>query len=125
MAARENRDPYWASVIRDWRASGISRKEFCRQRGIADRALNNWLYKSPYRERMARLLAIPAPGDGDKETPRFVPVSVIAATPATGPRTGSPGIEIVLENRLRIAVSPGFDPETLRRVVAVLKARPC
>ena len=125
MAARQNRDQNWASVIRDWRASGISQKEFCRQRGIADRALNNWLYKSPYRERMARLLAIPAPGDADKETPRFVPVSVIATTPATAPHTGSPAIEIVLENGLPIAVSPGFDQETLRRVVAVLEARPC
>ena len=125
MAERENRDQYWASVIRDWRASGVSQKEFCRQRGIADRALNNWLYKSPYRERVARLLASPTQGDGDKETPRFVPVSLITAPPAAGPHIGSPAIEIVLESGPRIAVSPGFDHETLRRVAAVLEGRPC
>ena len=125
MAARENRDQYWAGVIRDWRASGTSQKEFCRRRGIADRALNNWLYKSPYRERMARLLAIPAQGDADTKTPRFVPLSVIDTTPATRPHAGPPAIEIVLESGPRVAVSPGFDRETLRQVVAVLEGRPC
>jgi hypothetical protein len=34
-------------------------------------------------------------------------------------------IEVVLKSGPRIAVTPGFDAETLRRVVAALEPRPC
>ena len=56
MAELGSRDEYWADLVMEWKASGLSQKEFCRQHGISDRALNNWLYKSPYRERVARIL---------------------------------------------------------------------
>jgi hypothetical protein len=35
------------------------------------------------------------------------------------------GVEIVLGPGRRIVITPGFDSETLRRVVAVLEDRPC
>ncbi len=85
----------------------------------------NWLYKSPYRERAARVLAARAQVNGHEETPRFVPVSVVAATGVTEERAVSATIEVVLAGGARIAVAPGFDGETLRRVVAALEARSC
>lgn len=99
MAELESRDEHWASVISEWRASGLSQVEFCRRRGITDRALNNWLYKSPYRERAARVLAARARGNGHEETPRFVPVSVGAATDVAEERTVSAAIEVVLARK--------------------------
>jgi transcriptional regulator with XRE-family HTH domain len=126
MAEQTSRDEYWAGVIRDWRASGFTQKEFCRRLGIAERALNNWLYKSPYRERIARLLAAQAQMPNREEADRFIPVSVVAETGVDKVKADFAAIEVVLgENGPRIAVRPGFDGETLRRVVAALGARPC
>ena len=76
MAEHGTRDEQWADVVSQWRASGLSQKEFCRRRDISDRALNNWLYKSPYRERVARILAARSQDKIDAETPRFLPVAV-------------------------------------------------
>ena len=125
MARHGSRDEHWADVVSQWRASGLSQKEFCRRRDISDRALNNWLYKSPYRERVARILAARSQDKIDAETPRFLPVAVLGATRDTDSRAACATIEVVLKSGSRIAVTPGFDAETLRRVVAVLEARPC
>ena len=125
MAEHGSRDEQWADVVSQWRASGLSQKEFCRRRDISDRALNNWLYKSPYRERVARILAARSQGKPDAETPRFLPVAVLGATRKTDSHDACATIEVVLKSGSRIAVTPGFDAETLRRVVAVLEARTC
>ena len=125
MAEHGSRDEHWADVVSEWRASGLSQKEFCQRRGISDRALNNWLYKSPYRERVARILTARSQEDLVTEPPRFVPVAVLGATMAIYSQAAAAAIEIVLPNGPRIAVAPGFDAETLRRVVAALEARPC
>ena len=125
MAEHGSRDEQWADVVSQWRASGLSQKEFCRRRDISDRALNNWLYKSPYRERVARILAARSQDKLDAETPRFLPVVVLKATPETDSPASCATIEVVLPSGPRIAVMPGFDAETLRRVVAVLEARTC
>ena len=125
MAEHGSRDEHWADVVTQWRASGLSQKEFCQRRGISDRALNNWLYKSPYRERVARILAARSQGDLATETPRFLPVAVLGTTEAPPSQAACAPIEVVLPSGPRIAVTPGFDAETLRRVVAALEARSC
>jgi hypothetical protein len=120
MAKPGSRDEQWADLVSQWRASGLPQKEFCHRRGISDRALNNWLYKSPYRERVARILDARSQADRPSEAPRFLPVSVLAAIGATDAPTVRAAIEVVLPSGPRIAVTPGFDAETLRRVVAAL-----
>ena len=125
MAEHGSRDEHWADVVSQWRASGLSQKEFCQRRDISDRALNNWLYKSPYRERVARILAARSQTKLDAEAPRFLPVAVLSAPTDTDSHPGCATIEVVLPSGPRIAVMPGFDAETLRRVVAVLEARTC
>jgi lambda repressor-like predicted transcriptional regulator len=125
MAEQQERDERWADVVSTWRASGLSQREFCLRRGISDRALNNWLYKSPYRERVAQILAARSQGDLQVERPRFLPVSVVAATGDAEAKSTAAPIEIVLASGLRIAVTPGFDAETLRRVVSVLESSLC
>jgi hypothetical protein len=125
MAEHGSRDEYWADVVSQWRASGLTQKEFCRRRDISDRALNNWLYKSPYRERVARILAARSQAKPDVETSRFLPVAVLGATTETGSHDACATIEVVLKSGSRIAVTPGFDAETLRRVVAALEPPTC
>ena len=127
MAELGSRDEYWADLVMEWKASGLSQKEFCRQRGISDRALNNWLYKSPYRERVARILASRSQETPHAETHRFLPVAVLGEDRATDAPKASkaPAIEVVLRSGPRIAVTAGFDAETLRRVVEALEVRSC
>ncbi len=127
MAELGSRDEYWADLVMEWKASGLSQKEFCRQRGISDRALNNWLYKSPYRERVARILAARSQETPHAETHRFLPVAVLGEDRATDAPKASkaPAIEVVLRSGPRIAVTAGFDAETLRRVVEALEVRSC
>ena len=125
MAEHGSRDEYWADLVSQWRGSGLSQKEFCRRRDISDRALNNWLYKSPYRERVTRILAARSQGKLDAETARFLPVAVLSATPDTASRASCATIEVVLKSGSRIAVTPGFDAQTLRRVVAALESPTC
>lgn len=122
MAGAGKRDEHWADMVSQWRASGLSQMEFCRRQGISNRALNNRLYKSPYRERVARILAARSQGDVHAEPPRFVPVSLVRATTATDASVVPGSIEVVLKSGPRIAVTAGFDPETLRQVVAALEA---
>lgn len=125
MAEQASRDEYWANTVSEWRASGLSQKEFCRRRGISDRALNNWLYKSPYRERVARVLDARAQGTVHEETPKFVPVSLVAMPQVIEPHSRSAAIEVVLQSGLRIVVPRGFDDETLRRIITALEVQPC
>ena len=41
----EYRVQQWASVIRECNASGLSNREFCRQRGITEKTFYYWLRK--------------------------------------------------------------------------------
>jgi len=127
MASLGVRDEYWADLVMEWKASGLSQKEFCRRRGISDRSFNNWLYKSPYRERVARILAARSHETPNAETPRFLPVAVLGEDRHTDTPQASaaPAIEVVLRSGPRIVVTAGFDAETLRRVVEALEVRPC
>ena len=64
-------------------------------------------------------------GDRLAETPQFLPVAVLGSTAANHSQAVSATIVVVLPGGSRIVVTPGFDAETLRRVVAVLEDRPC
>jgi hypothetical protein len=56
--------------------------------------------------------------------PHFLPVTILADP--IPPITASQALlELILSNGCRIAVAPGFDPLTLRRLIAVVEERPC
>jgi hypothetical protein len=54
----------------------------------------------------------------------FLPVTVVA-DPIPSIIASRPHLEIIRSQRPRIAVVPGFDPRTLRRLIAVLEESPC
>ena len=56
--------------------------------------------------------------------PAFLPVRVVQAV-AGSEASDRSGVEIVIGAGRRVVIGPGFDSETLRRVVAVLEGRPC
>lgn len=115
----------WAALIDEWQDSGLSLPAFCERRGLNPGTMRGWVYKRGQRLAIdqARREAHAGPAlDGQAPTLAFLPVRLAEPAP-TG--AAGPGVEVVLGPGRRIMVAPGFDPETLRRVVAVLEDRPC
>jgi transposase len=126
MARVRLRAADWAALIDEWRQSGLSLPAFCQRHGLSRGTMQNWVYKPALQRaveearREARTDRTP-PSD---PAPAFLPVRIAEAA-ARGEVSDRTGVEVVLGPGRRIVVAPGFDPETLRRVVAVLEGRPC
>jgi hypothetical protein len=119
----------WAVLIDQWRQSGLSLPAFCKQRGLSRGTMQNWVYKpglklavenarraSETRRRSPVVtVALPTP------PPAFLPVRFAGTIPPPPEPKNHAALEVVLSGGRRIVVSPGFDPETLRRVVAALE----
>ena len=102
----ERKERQWRRWINDWRASGLSVRDFCARHGLATASFYNW------RRALERRVA---------EEPAFVPVQVVAdAVPAQ-----ASALEVVLVDGRAVRVAPGFDAATLRQLLAVLEGRPC
>ena len=98
------REPYWRRVLGRWRRSGLPVRAFCQAEGVSEPSFYWW------RRKFDRV---------DHKTPAFLPVHVVTEEvkePATV------GIEIVLANGRCLRVGPGFDPDTLVKVVDLLEA---
>ena len=54
----------------------------------------------------------------------FLPVTILP-DPILSITASQPHLELVLSNGRRIAVAPGFDTQTLRRLIAAVEERPC
>ena len=113
----------WREVFDDQRLSGLTQAEFRRRRGLSLHAFR--------KHRYARPDPSPAPGSeptpaapGPADRPRLVPVTLIADPVAPeSPRAADP-LVLILDGRRRIAVAPGFDSDTLRRLIEAIEARP-
>jgi len=110
MAQGKSRDPrkeqQWRRWIQQWQHSGLSVRDFCARHDLAEPSFYAWRRELQQRQ-----------------TPtRFLPVRVVAdEEPA---HAGS--VEVVLTGGRRVRVSPGFDPATLRQLLAVLaEVPPC
>ena len=112
-------DLRWQALIQDFRKSGLTHAEFCRRRQISLHSFRKHLYQ-PRPSQPAPALDQPH-ADHDLQ---FLPVTILPdPVPATA---ASPShLELILTDGRRIAVAPGFDPQTLRRLIAVLEGRPC
>lgn len=87
----------------EYGASGLSQREFCDQRGVPLKTFAR--YWARYRREQA----------GESQMPRWVAVEVTA-------KRGDPGaLSVILAGGRRIEVQPGFDAETLRRLLVELE----
>jgi hypothetical protein len=120
----------WAVLIDEWRRGGLSLPAFCKQRGLSRGTMQNWVYKPALRRAVEDARRAPQAGrsapvaTAERPTPppAFLPVRLAEVTAPTPGPTGRSAIEVVLGGGRRIVVGPGFDPETLRLVVAALEA---
>ncbi len=114
-------DADWDAVLRDFRNSGLTHVAFCQRRGIPLHTFRRRLYQARTSEtasRRAEPSTAPGPGPG------FLPVTVLADPPRTDSTPHQP-LELILPHGRRLAVAPGFDADTLRRLLTVLEEPPC
>ena len=109
MAHGKPRDPrkeqHWRRLIQLWKNSGLSVRAFCARHHITQPSFYAWR-----RELQQR----------DAATTTFVPVQVVTDDqPAS-----STAIEILLAGGRSVRITPGFDPATLRQLLAVLQEVP-
>ena len=111
MAQGKPRDPrkehQWRCRVQQWQDSGLSVRAFCDRYGLAEPTFYAW----------RRALRRRAEAAGT-----FIPVRV-AAEEEPAP---AGAVEVVLAGGRCLRVRPGFDPATLRHLLAVLEeAPPC
>jgi transposase-like protein len=108
MAHGKPRDPrkeqHWRRLIQLWNNSGLTVREFCARHHITRPSFYAWRRELQQRDAAAA----------------FVPVQVVTDDqPAS-----STSIELFLSGGRSVRITPGFDPETLRQLLAVLQEVP-
>jgi len=112
-------DLRWNTILNDFRRSGLTQAEFCRRREISLHSFRNHLYQP----RPSK----PAPSDNRTSAGahnHFLPVTILP-DPTPSITASHPHLELVLSSGRRIAVAPGFDDQTLRRLIAIVEESPC
>lgn len=100
------RERLWRKRLARWKASGLKVGAFCEREGVTPTAFAHW------RKELAARDARRAKTAG----PVFVPIQV-----TLGPIT----LDVALPGGRVVRVSPGFDPNHLRAVIAALEGPPC
>lgn len=96
----------WRRWVQEQRASGMTVRAFCRRRRLAEPSFYAW------RRQLDRRDAISA---------AFVPVHVVVDEAQRSAGT----LDVMLSGGRRVRVAPGFDAQTLQRLLAVLEEKPC
>ena len=104
------KERYWQRTIREAARSGMSIREFCRQRRLKERQLYWWQHKLKVGH---QTLSIRGPGVNG-EAASFTLVS-------NEPEGSDAGIELVLGDGRRLRIRRGVDEETLRAVLAAVE----
>jgi hypothetical protein len=111
-------DLRWNALLHEFRRSGLTQAEFCQRRGISLHSFRKHLYRVPAPKPTP---AHPLPSD----TPApFLPVTILP-DPLPTTVASRHTLELLLSNGRRIAVAPGFDPQTLRQLLATVEEPPC
>jgi hypothetical protein len=112
-------DLRWKSLLHEFRRSGLTQAEFCRRRQISLHSFRKHLYP-PRPSQTASSDDRP----GATTDHHFLPVTILPdSIPAI--TASPPHLELILPNGRRVAVAPGFDPLTLRQLIAILEGSPC
>jgi hypothetical protein len=112
-------DLRWNTIFHDFRRSGLTQAEFCRRREIS---LCSFRYHF-YQPCTSKLTSNDdrSPSSGGQH---FLPVTILPDPTPSIPAAQS-HLELIIPNGRRIAIAPGFDSQTLRRLIAVVEEYPC
>jgi hypothetical protein len=130
MAGRSKRDcskeRFWRRILRQWRRSGLSVRDFCAEHEVTEPSFYAWRRIVADRDQESARVRAESErhsdsqtATGSDDTPVFVPLRVIDASTQAA-------FEVVLERGRVVRVLRGFDADTLRQLLAVLEEeRPC
>jgi hypothetical protein len=122
MSRRGERDRakerYWRSVVRQWRLSGLSIRQFCADHQLAEPNFYAWRRTLAQRDVPARPRRHNDRPEASAAPAAFVPVRLADAV--AGPAT----LEVVLSGARVVRVPVGFDADTLRQLLIVLQETP-
>ena len=112
MSQKRNpaKEKYWRGLLRQWRRSGLTPREFCDQQGISQPSFYAWRREIALRDHQATTIPQPA-------TPTFVKLALDPAALSA--------IEIVLGDGRLLRVRPGFDTALLRQLLHLLEESSC
>jgi hypothetical protein len=109
------KEQFWRDMVRQWRRSGWTVREFCSEQGLSEPSFYAWRRTIARRdERAARRGPGRRQPTGTVELPAFVPLRVTPAPVASA-------LEVVIGPGRVVRVLPGFDASTLRNLLAVLE----
>ena len=112
---------FWKLVVAEWQESGLNIREFCKQNGLSEPSFYSWRRELKKRENEADGGALQRvskkPSKDIEQTPVFIPLSLKTET-GQQPEAKS-DIEVIVGQH-SIRIQPGFDSETLGRVLAVI-----
>ncbi len=105
-----------ARLVLEYEQSGLTRRAFCRQRGLSLATLDN------YRKRIGSADAVAPDGAASSHSITFVPLELVEH-PAIARQEARQGATLFVElaGGRRIGVVSGFDSLTLTRLIAVLE----
>jgi len=102
----------WGAIIHQAARSGLSNREFCRQRKLDESQFYWWQRKLAGRRH---------PPKASKATPAAASFALVSDEPGAA----DAGIELVLSGGRRLRIARGVDEQTLRLVLAALDAEAC
>jgi transposase-like protein len=101
----------WLDLIQPWQRCQLTVREFCERHQVSEASFFSWRRVLRERGLLDELMLSKTAA----ETPAFVKLSTLDAEPA-----GSP-IELVLSQRRRLRVRPGFDADMLLQLLRLLE----
>jgi hypothetical protein len=101
--SRSGKARYWEKLLEQWRTTGLSQREYCRQNKIGLRTFKYWKSKIGSRCSNSALVEVPL---------QNLPVSLLRSCSR---------LCVVIDQHFRIEIEKGFDPEDLERVLRVLR----
>jgi transposase len=126
---RSEKEREWRRILKEQRASGLSARAFCQERGLAKPRFYFWRKEVARRDvEQADLSSrIEADQRASSRLPAFTQLLVEAAeAPHSRDSLGcSAPLEIVLPSGICLRIRAGCEPEMLRQVLAVLEQPAC
>jgi hypothetical protein len=117
MPRGKPRDPrkeqHWRHLIDQWQRSSLSVRDFCERHRLAVPSFYAWRRRLQPGEPVARVSQPP-------DAVTFLPVHV-----RPEPADHRPPLELVLASGRCLRIPPGFDPDALRALLAVLGEPSC
>ena len=116
----ESKEQFWRRLLQQWQESQLTIRAFCVHQGVSEPSFYAWRRTLAQRERPTNQLPMRTARwpRAKPPAPPFVPVQVVPTLP-------SATIEVVLSTGRSLRLAPGFDPATLRQLLALLETPAC